>query len=172
MRLSVSLNGISKYVASQPGPGFLNAHLNLGNRPKENHQSPQMRVVGAITGETETTHLEWPALQLAVGDVVELRVMPDGEGDPPVKTEKSSEAPSNLLTNVEFAKEVFAAVSDIDSRLMKLLEKADKVEPSDESKKFRHAIGGVIYELGEHLLYPILRRHKELIPDDLKGELL
>lgn len=172
MRLSLSLNGSSKYTASQPGPGFLSAHVNLHNRPKDDDHSGRVRIAGTITEETETTRLDWRSYDLTVGDVVELRVLPDGPGDPPVETQKSSEAPTNLLSNVDFAKEVLATVSEIDGRLMKLLEKAEKVEPSDEYKKFGREVGNVIYELGEHLLYPIFRRHKELIPADMKGELL
>jgi hypothetical protein len=34
------------------------------------------------------------------------------------------------------------------------------------------AVGRVVWELGDSLLYPIYRRHKELVPDELKGELL
>src|SRR5262245_49891269 len=172
MRLSLSLNGTPKYTASQPKPGFLSAHLNLRDRPKENDHFGKGRVAGCITEDTETTSLDWPSFELAVGDAVELRVLPDGPGDPPLETRKSSEAPTNLLSNVEFAKEVLATASEIDARLIKLLEKAKQIEPSDEYQKFRQAIGNVIYELGEHLLYPVFRRHKEIIPDDVKGELL
>jgi hypothetical protein len=55
---------------------------------------------------------------------------------------------------------------------MQLLEKAKETEPAEDSKKFGRACGSVAFELGENLLYPIYRRHKELIPEDLKGELL
>jgi hypothetical protein len=30
----------------------------------------------------------------------------------------------------------------------------------------------VAWEVGENLLYPVYRRHKELIPEELKGEIL
>src|SRR5262249_48344841 len=114
-------------------------HVNLHNRPKEDDHSGKVRVAGTITEEKETTRLDWPTFELAMGDVVELRVLPDGPGDPPTETRKSSELPSNLLSNVEFAKEVFATVRDFDGRLMKLLEKAEQVEPSSEYQKFRLA---------------------------------
>jgi len=55
---------------------------------------------------------------------------------------------------------------------MRLLEKAQETEPAEDSKKFERACGIVALELGKNLLYPIYRRHKELIPGDLKGELL
>jgi hypothetical protein len=55
---------------------------------------------------------------------------------------------------------------------MQLLEKAKKTEPAEDCKRFERACGSAAFELGENLLYPIYRRHKELIPEDLKGELL
>jgi len=55
---------------------------------------------------------------------------------------------------------------------MKLLLKSEKAEPADEHKKFKRAIGAILWELGVHLLHPVYRRHKDLIPDELKGELL
>jgi hypothetical protein len=172
MRLSLSLNGSQKYIASQPGPGYLNAHLNLHNRQKECDDPDEVRIVGTVTEETETIHLKWPTLELAPGDVVELQVLPDGAGDPPVETRRSSESPSNLLCNVELAKELLALVSDFEGRLMKLLPKAEETESPTEYKKFSHAVGAIVYELGEYLLYPIYRRHKQLMPEELKGELL
>ena len=70
------------------------------------------------------------------------------------------------------AKEVVHAVSEFEKNLMRLLEKAQETEPAEDSKKFERACGIVALELGKNLLYPIYRRHKELIPGDLKGELL
>ena len=172
MRLSLSVNGTSRYVASLPGAGFLSAHLNLNDRPKENSTSSRVRVAGHGTAETETTSMDWPTIDLSVGDIVELTVLPDGAGDPPVATRRTSESPSSLLSKTELAKELIAIVSDFEGRLMKLLPKAEQAEPESEYQKFRHAVGGVLYELGNYLLYPIYRRHKELIPDELKGELL
>src|SRR6266850_1623718 len=172
MRLSLSVNGSSRFVASLPGPGYLNAHLNMHNRPKENDRSTQVQLVATDTAETETVHLEWPEVQLKVGDLVQLEILPDGEGDPPSEVRRSSEAPSNLLTNTKLAKELLDIVLKFEARLMKLLSQSEKAEPADEHKKFKWAVGAILWELGVHLLYPVYRRHKDLIPDDLKGELL
>ena len=172
MRLSLSVNGRSRFVASLPGPGYLSAHLNMHNRPKENDRSTQVRIVGTDTADTETVRLAWPEVQLEVGDVVQLEILPDGEGDPPSEVRRSSEAPSNLLTNTKLAKELLDIVSKFEARLMKLLSQSEKAEPADEHKKFKWAVGAILWELGVHLLYPVYRRHKDLIPDDLKGELL
>jgi hypothetical protein len=84
---------------------------------------------------------------------------------------KSADLPSNLFSSVELARDLLRLVSDFETRLMLLLSKSEAEEPADESKKLRNAVGHVVYELGNRLLYPIFRRYKELIPEKLKGEL-
>ena len=117
--------------------------------------------------------MAWPSQDLKVGDVVELTVLPDaGTSDQPSEVKKSTEAPNNLFSNSKLAKEVFDAVRDFDSRLMQLLSKSQQSEPADEHRKVERAIGTVVYELGDYLLYPIVRRHKDLVPEEMKGELL
>jgi hypothetical protein len=172
MRLSLSVNGAHPIIASVSGPGFLGAHLNIHDRPKEDDHSIKVQMSGHQTAETETISMSWPTADLNVGDVVELRILPEGEGDVPAKMRKSSEAPSNLFSNTELAKEMLQVVSDFENRLGELLSKSEKVEPPDEHKKFGKALVGVAYAIGELLLSPVYRRHKELIPEKLKGELL
>ena len=172
MRLSLSVNGAHPVVASVSGPGFLSAHLNIHDRPKEDDHSIKVRISGNQTAETETISMSWPTSDLNVGDVVELRILPDGEGDAPSEVRRSSESPSNLFSNADLAKELVQIVYDFEDRLGELLSKSEKVEPPDENKNFGKAVVGVAYEIGELLLSPVYRRHKELIPDKLKGELL
>jgi hypothetical protein len=172
MRLSMAVNDGNPIVASVPGPGYLSAHLNMTDRPKDNEDKKDVRLVGMETRETETVHLKWPSIELKVGDVVQLRVLPDGEGSEPSDVRKSSESPYNLFSNFELAKELLQAVSEFEGRLSKLKEKSEKLEPPDEHKRFTCALGTIVWELGENLLHPVYRRHKELIPEALKGELL
>lgn len=173
MRLSVSINGVSRFIASLPGTGYLSAHLNMCDRPKEGDQPRTVRVVGIDTSlETENVRSEWSTVNLDIGDVVELRILTEGEGDPPSTTRRSSESPSNLFSSTDLAKEVLQLVSDYDTRLTELVDKSEKTEPAEEHKKFTKAVGAVLYEHGARLLSPIYRRHKELVPASLKGELL
>src|SRR2546425_12408611 len=97
MRLSLSVNGAHPVIASVSGPGFLSAHLNIHDRPKEDDHSIKVRISGHQTAETETISMSWPTTDLNVGDVVGLRILPDGEGDAPLKVRRSSESPSNLF---------------------------------------------------------------------------
>jgi hypothetical protein len=172
MRLSLSVNGMSRYVAASLDPGYLSAHLNIRDRPKEGDRSANVRVEGIQTKDTETISLKWPTVELKDGDIVEVRILPEGEGDVPIEIRRSSESPPNLLANTELAKNVLKAVSDFEKRLMELLSKSEKTESPEEHKKFARAIGGALQEHGAQLLYPIYRRHRELVPAELKGEIL
>jgi hypothetical protein len=166
------VNGAHPVVASVSGPGFLSAHLNIHDRPKQDDQSINVRISGHQTAEAETISMSWPTADLNVGDIVELRILPEGEGDVPVKVSKSGESPSNLFSNTELAKEMLQLVSDFDNRLMELVSKSDKVESADEQKKITRAVCAASYDVALHLCYPIYRRHEDLVPEVLKGELL
>ena len=170
MRLSLKINGDLRVVAAMEGSGYLSAHLIMRDRPEENGQSNTVRIKGIQTLETETIHSAWPNFRLLAGDIVELAVLDDGSGDEPTKVTKSSDSPSNLFANAELAQEVLGLVSEFENRLIALIQKSDKSEPEHEHKKFAGAAGHVLAEMGDRLLYPIYRRHKELVPNELKGE--
>ena len=172
MRLSMAVYGGDPVVASLQRPGYLSAHLNLSDRPQDTERQKTVRIAGIETGETDTVHLKWPSVDLEIGDVVELRVLPDGEGNEPSEIRRSSESPYNLFSSHELAKELLQAVSEFEGRLREIAEKSKELEPVEEHKKFNRAWGSVIWELGQNLLYPVYRRHKELIPEELKNEIL
>jgi hypothetical protein len=172
MRLALNVNENPRVVASVTGPGYLSAHLNWCERPKDDDHSKVVRVVGTQTLETETVWFKWPELELQVGDVVELTLLNDGEGDAPSAVRRSSESPQNLFSHPELAREVLSVVSSFESRLMQTLDKSKNTESADEHKRFALAVGHVLVQLGDSLLKPIYRRHQSLVPDELKGELL
>jgi len=172
MRLSLTVNGTARYTAPSARAGYPSAHLNLRDRPKEGDRSSTVFIRASHTDETETTSMTWPEIELSVGDLIQLEVLPEGKGDAPAKVRRSSEATSNLLASSDLAKELFEVVSKFDKNLLALLDKSRTSEPPDEHRRFSLAVGAVIAEVGQQLLYPLFRRHKELIPDDFKGELL
>jgi len=169
MRLSLSINGTSRVTAAMSGPGYLSAHLNVHDRPKEDDYSKTIHISGYQTLETETVVLEWRKFDLQNGDAVELRVLDDGEGDAPSSSRTSSESPGNLFSRSELARELLSLVSDFEGRLMQLVAKSEKCESPDEQKRLTAAVGRVLMELGNSFLYPVYRRHKELVPDELRG---
>lgn|SRR5262249_47383054 len=173
MRIATFLNGTKQFVASLSGAGYLSAHLNLADRPKEGKQERRLRVEGFDTNSAiETVSLKWPALDLSTGDIIEVRLLEDGAGDPPVEQRASSEAPSNLFTNEALAIELLSVCREFESRLLELLRKSENTELAHEHRKFEVAAGYVANELGKRFLYPVYSRHPDLVPVELKGELL
>ena len=172
MRLSLSINGQRETVAAVRGPGYLSAHLNIAERPKENDHTKSVVIKGIQTLETETVFLAWPEHQLHVGDSLEMRLLDEGEGDTPTAIRRSSESPQNLFSNLENAKELLALLSEFENRLMQFMDKSKELEPAAEQKKVTLAVGRVLTEIGTNLLYPTYRRHRELVPEEMKGELL
>ena len=172
MRLSMAVNCGNPVVASLSCAGYLNAHINLSERPEDNEREKTARIVGIEARESETVHLKWPTVDLEIGDVVELRLLPDGEGNEPSEIRKSSESPDNLFSSTELAKELVNAVSDFEQRLREIAEKSKALESPEEHKKFTNALGSTVWQLGQNLLFPVYRRHKELIPQEWKGQIL
>jgi hypothetical protein len=172
MRLSLAVNGKTRSIASLHGAGFLNAHINMSDRPKEDERKNQARIHASQTLDTETVSTHWPTVELQVGDTVEIRILPEGDGDAPSEIRKLSESPSNLLSDSGLAKELLGVVSEFDKRILEFLEKSEKVESAEEYRKVKLAAAHVLAEVGEQLLFPVYRRHKELIPEEFKGELL
>ena len=80
--------------------------------------------------------MHWPAMPLHAGDVVELKLMQPGEGDPPSETRRTSEDPRNLFASAENAAELVKIVSDFETRLMELVSRSEQTEPSEEFVKF------------------------------------
>jgi hypothetical protein len=172
MRIAVTLNGTAQYVASLSGAGFLSAHLNLSDRPKEQLQIRKLRVQGSETGETATVSVAWPELKISAGDIIELSVLEDGPGDPPASRRSSSESPDNLFGDVALAKEALAMCNDFGTALDALLVKSRAAESEEEYRKIVRAAGNALADLGQHLMYPIFRRHAELVPQQMRGALL
>ena len=67
MRLSLKVNGNPRVVAAVDGAGYLSAHLNMRDRPKDNGYSKVVQIVGTQTLETETVHLKLAEIRSSRG---------------------------------------------------------------------------------------------------------
>ena len=168
----MAVNGATPIVASVPGPGHLDAWVSMKDRPNAKESGTIAAIRGFGTQEADSLSLKWPVVDLKIGDVVEIRLLPDGKGDAPNEVRRSSESPYNLLSSAQLAKELVQVVSEFEERISKLLEKSKELETPDEHRKFGLACAHVAWEVGQNFLYPVYRRHRELIPEELKGDLL
>ncbi len=171
MRIGLTLNSVAQYVASIPAPGYLSAHLNLSEHPEETRRKICIKGYDTSSG-TENVSLQWPTVELAVGDVVELHVLEAGEGSPPASIRRSSQNPGNLFSSEELAAEAIGIGLEFQGKIAEFLHKAQDVESAEEAKKIRLALGHILAALGEHLYSPIWRRHPALVPPEMQGKLL
>src|SRR5690242_18076856 len=101
MRLSLDINGRTRVVAAVNGPGYLNARINMRERPNEDDYAKTVQISGTQTLETGTVSIDWSSFQLQIGDKLECQLLPDGDGDPPSAVRRSSESPTNLFSNID-----------------------------------------------------------------------
>lgn len=172
MRIQALLYDQPVCTAGLDTRGFLSAHLNIEVRYSEPDAQNVLRLVGIETHKTESVHIDWPVVNVKEGDVVTLKLLPDGRSTEPVQMKRSSEAPSNLLTNTGLASRILAVCSAFETQLEELLAESVSLEPSNEVAKIHRAYAEVAASLGAHLVYPIYRSHASLIPPELQGEVL
>jgi len=165
MRLSVSVNDQPAVTGSLTTTGWLAAHAIVTN-DESDEQSNRVWINAIDTSEEpNTTHIDWEAGPLAVGDIVEIKILPDGEVERPTNVRRTSESPRNLFSSIEKARLLLAAIKTCDDVLMSVLDGANGIEPPDELKKIQLALMSVSVEMDRQLISPTLRRHPELLAE-------
>lgn len=96
-------------------------------------------------------------MALSVGDKIEIKVLEDGESDPPNTVSRTSDSPNNLFSDVEQARLLLAAIKVCDRALWEVAERARGVEPEDELHKIVFAVGSVFREIDQQLISPTIR---------------
>jgi hypothetical protein len=163
MRLQVSVNNGVPVRASLESQGWLSVHLNLSAGDVAEGSQGRLRVVAMDkSSEPNFTISTWEIGALSTGDTAEIRILQDGEADPPNEVKRTAESPKNLFTNIDQASGLLSMISAFDKELMLVLEQSRSKEPSNEFQKIARAIGSVVTELDLSLIQPILRRHPEL----------
>jgi hypothetical protein len=102
-------------------------------------------------------------VEVALGDKIEIEVLPDGEADAPSTVTKTSASAENLFSDIDQARLLLETVQTCDKVLLELMERAESVEPNEELHKIRYAVTGVLTEIDQQLILPTLRRHPELL---------
>jgi hypothetical protein len=165
MRLALYVNGQHIVRASLEARGYLSATLTLSNGLKDEQAGSISVVAYDLSEEPNSITSVWKTPSVTIGDRVELRILPDGEGDPPIEVRRSSASPNNLFSDVEQARLLLAAIKACDTEMMKVVERAKGTEPPDELEKIHRAVGSIIVELDHQLVAPTLRRHPTLLSE-------
>jgi hypothetical protein len=165
MRVQVAVNDGIPVRASLSSKGWLSVHLNFSSNGAEDSDGSLWVQAIDYTDEPNSVNSVWEMGDLSVGDKAEVRLLADGETDPPTKVERSTERSTNLFSNVDQARLLLSAISACDKELTAVLERSKSAEPEDEFKKIVQAVGGIVMELDRSLIQPTLRRHPELLPE-------
>ena len=165
MRVQVAVNDGIPVRASLSSKGWLSVHLNFSSNGAEDSDGSLWVQAIDNTDEPNSVNSVWEMGNLSVGDKAEVRLLADGETDPPTKVERSTEWSTNLFSNVDQARQLLSAISACDKELTAVLERSKSAEPEDEFKKIVQAVGGIVMELDRNLIQPTLRRHPELLPE-------
>lgn len=172
MRVEVAVNDGVPVRAALNSKGWLSVHLNFSNDGADDSEGTLWVQAIDYADEPNSTNSVWQIGELSVGDKAEIRVVNDGETDPPTKVERSAERSTNLFSNADQARHLLSAISACDKQLMAVLEQSQSVEPENEFKKIAQAIGGIVSELDRTLIQPTLRRHPELLADAQEMKLI
>jgi len=165
MRVQVAVNDGVPVRASLSSKGWLSAHLNFSSDGAGDSTGSVWVQAIDYSDEPNSVNSVWEIGDLSVGDKAEVRVLGDGETDPPTKVERSTERSTNRFSNVDQARKLLSAVSVCDKELVAVLEQSKRSEPEEEFKKISQAIGGIIMEFDRNLIQPTLRRHPELLAE-------
>jgi hypothetical protein len=164
MRLSLSVNDRPVARPSLESNGWLSAHVNLSQGVEAEEVPNRVWAVAYDRSEEPNSITStWDGIALAVGDKVEITVLPDGESDPPSSVSRTTEATTNLFSNVEQARFLLNAVKVCDTELWGVLTRAQEKEPPDELAKIQRAVGEILAEFDRLLISPTLRQHPELL---------
>src|ERR1700694_2999960 len=143
MRVQIAVNDGVPVRASLSSNGWLSVHLNFQTGDQAESSSGSIQAVSIdCSNEPNSVHSVWDIGKLSVGDKAEIRVVADGEADPPTEVTRSTQSPSNLFSNVDEARRLLKAISACDKELIAVIEQSQTVEPEDEFKKIATAIGG------------------------------
>ena len=167
MRLSLSINDRPAITGSLTTTSWLGAHVSLSLGDADSFEQSNRAWIAATdtSEEPNSTHSDWEAGPIAVGDTIEIKILPDGKTDSPTKVMRTSESPRNLFSDIDQARSLLAAIKTCDTTLKEVMHRAHAVEPPDEFEKVRSAVWSALLEMDRQLTSPTLRRYPELLAE-------
>jgi hypothetical protein len=160
MQLTLKVNNRAAVKGAIGTRGILGAIINISLSPD---REPSGEAFIHTFGLSEKS--EWDAGKLSVGDKVEIRILPDGEADPPTSTRSLDDIPAALFANPTQAQQALKAAHICNEQLQGILRSAREDEPHHEALKIQRAIAALVQDLGKYLITPTLRRHPELLTE-------
>lgn len=171
MKIQIAINGTKLATAQISGKGHLGAHVNLDD--KKGTGTPKMDVItsGWDTNDFKVTkYADWPSKDLSVGDEVLIRILPDDSttADAPKQWTLSNDENRTMIESAEIADRILKVAYRHNCELNQLLFDL-KDEPTDaDMKKLKRAIGLLLMQNFDELIDPILRKHPDKVPEDMK----
>ena len=160
MQLTLRVNGERAIKGAVVRKGILSAGVMI-IVPADGKEITAKASIRAFDGDSS----EWRVENLSVGDKIEIEIVPGTEADPPTETKQSSKEPMLLFSEPDQARNALAAAHICNEQLQGILRAAGQTEPHDEAVKVQRAIAWLVQNLGAHLIYPIVRRHPDLLSE-------
>ena len=171
MKIRISINGTKHLIAQVTGKGHLGTHINLDD--KKGTGIPQVDIItsGWDTNEsTVTKYSDWPRKELFVGDQMLINILSDdsNQRDEPERWSLSSDEGRTMIESPEIADHILNIAYNYNRELNQLLiDLKDKLAETD-LKQLKRAVGYLLVENSERLIYPIYRKHPDKVPEEMK----
>jgi hypothetical protein len=161
MQLSLSVNNRNTVRGAVGSKGVLSAVISVSISGHGNEAKGKASIHALESPNVS----EWSAGELVVGDKIEIRLLSDGEADPPTRMRSVSDIPGILFTDLDQARQALAKVSVCKEHLEAILRSAKDAEPHDEALKVQRAVVAIVQDLGKYIITPTLRSHPELLSE-------
>jgi hypothetical protein len=160
MQLTLRVNNGSAVTGAVGTKGILSAGVTV-LVPADGKEIDAKASIRAFEGDSSA----WKIDNLSVGDKIEIEILPGTDADPPSETRRGCEEPMWLFSDPVQARNALAAIRICNEQLQGVLRAAGGAEPHDEAIKVQRAIAWLVQNLGAHLIYPIVRRHPDLLSE-------
>jgi hypothetical protein len=111
---------------------------------------------------------DWGKITLQEGDSIVLQLLRNGRFDPSKRTSRPDQSKNTHIENKLLARKILRLTNNFFNDLAETMKKAKRVERSAPYAKYKSEISYVWDEIYKRVEAPIYRKHKALIPKQLK----